>query len=117
MGPRARRLYDRFETLVAACGEYHVAPAKTRIAFMGQVRFAGITSLSEAGMSCAFSLPRPRKSRRFAKVEEVAPGWWVHRLRITDPAELDAEVQDWLRESYRLMGMRERLRAGGRRRS
>lgn len=117
MGPRARKLYDRFERMIAACGEYHVAPAKTRIAFLGLVRFAGITSLSEHGMTCAFSLPRPRTSKRFVKVEEVVPDWWVHRLRITDPAELDAEVQEWLRESYRLMGMRERLEAGGRRRS
>lgn len=39
----------------------------------------------------------------------VVPGWWQHRLRITDPGQLDAEVQRWLRESYRLMGQRERL--------
>lgn len=113
MGPRARTLFDRFEDMIAACGEYHVAPAKTRIAFMGRVRFANITSLSEKGMTCSFSLPDPLDSRRFAKVEEVVPGWWVHRLRITDEGQLDEEVQDWLRESYRLMGMRERLSRGG----
>lgn len=43
------------------------------------------------------------------KVEEVAPGWWSHRLTITDPTQLDAEVQSWLRESYRLMGLQARL--------
>jgi hypothetical protein len=31
-------LYDRFEQMIAVCGEYYVAPAKTRIAFM--VEFA-----------------------------------------------------------------------------
>ena len=111
MGPRARQLYHRFEDMIAACGEYHVAPAKTRIAFMGQVRFAGITSLSERGMSCSFSLPRPLDSDRFARVEEVVPGWWVHRLRVTDVSQLDSEVQSWLRDSYRLMGQRERLKS------
>jgi len=105
MGPRARELYDRFEQLIAACGEYRVAPAKTRIAFMGRVRFAGITSLSEKGMTCAFALSRPLRSKRFAKVEEVVPGWWVHRLRVTEPAQLDAEVARWIRSSYRLYGM------------
>jgi len=102
-------LYDGFERLIAACGPYHVAPAKTRIAFLGRVRFAGITSLSEQGMTCAFALPAAVKSRRFVKVEEIVPGWWVHRLRITDTRELDAELQEWLRASYRLMGMQERL--------
>jgi hypothetical protein len=50
------------------------------------------------------------KSPRFAKVEEVVPGWWVHRLRIRAAGELDAELQEWLRGSYRLMGMQERLK-------
>jgi hypothetical protein len=109
MGPRARRLYHRFERMIAACGKYHVAPAKTRIAFLARVRFAGITHVSEKGMTCAFSLPQPVRSDRFVKVEEVVPGWWVHRLRVSDPGELDDELQAWLRESYRLMGMQERL--------
>lgn len=110
MGPLARELYDRFEQMIAACGEYHVAPAKTRIAFLGRVRFASITSLSEKGMSFGFALPHPLSSPRFAKVEEVVPGWWAHRLRVTDPGELDEELQAWLRESHRLMGMQERLK-------
>jgi hypothetical protein len=110
MGPSARALYDRFEEMIAACGEYHVAPAKTRIAFLGHVRFAGITRLTESEMDCSFALPKPLRSQRFRKVEEIVPGWWVHRLRVASPAELDGEVQGWIRESYRLMGMRERLK-------
>ncbi|MEW6323468.1 MAG: DUF5655 domain-containing protein [Acidobacteriota bacterium] len=110
MGPRARALYDRFEALVARCGPYEISPAKTRITFMGRVRFAGITRLSEAGMTCSFSLPRPLRSRRLARVTEVIPGWWIHELRVADPAELDDHVQAWLRTSYRLMGMQDRLR-------
>jgi hypothetical protein len=111
MGPRARAFYDRFESMIAACGEYHVAPAKTRIAFLGRVRFAGITAIDERGMTCSFALPEPLRSPRFVKVEEVVPGWWVHRLRITDLAQLDRQVQAWLRRSYALMGMQGRLRA------
>ncbi len=110
MGPRARELYDRFEQMIAACGEYHVAPAKTRIAFLGRVRFAGITSLSERGMTCNFALPYRLDSERFAKIEEVGRGWWAHWLRITDVTQLDGQVQSWLRKSYRLMGMQERLK-------
>lgn len=110
MGPHSRALYRRFEALIAACGPYHVAPAKTRIAFLGRVRFAGITRASETGITVSFALPRPLRSRRFTTVAEVAPGWWVHRLRITEPAQLDAQVRGWLRRSYALMGMQGRLR-------
>jgi len=113
MGPRARALYDRFEEMVAACGEYHVAPAKTRIAFLGRVRFAGITRLSEDGMTCSFALPSPVASARFRfrfiRVEEIVPGWWVHWLHVTEPSQLDARCQAWIRRSYRLMGQQQRL--------
>jgi hypothetical protein len=110
MGPRARALYDRFEAMIAACGPYHVGPAKTRIAFLARVRFAGVTAISERGITCSFALPRPLRSRRFTKVEEIVPGWWGHWLRIGDVRQLDSQLQGWLRRSYRLMGMQERLR-------
>src|SRR5260370_10368934 len=39
MRPRARRMYDRFERLIARCGEYHVSPAKTsRVSGPGTLR-------------------------------------------------------------------------------
>jgi Domain of unknown function (DUF5655) len=110
MGPRARVMYDRFVELIAACGEYHVGPAKTRITFLSRVRFAGITSVSEERMVCSFGFPRRLKSRRFDHVYEVVPGWWIHRLEITDPVQLDEEVAGWIAESYRMMGMQGRLR-------
>jgi hypothetical protein len=124
--PRERALYCRFESMIAACGPYHVSPAKTRVAFQARVRFAGVHSVGPRGMVCAFALPTPLTSARFTKVAEIVPGWWGHWLRITDAAQLDGELQGWLRESYRLMGMQERLAgrraqgpsaAGGRSRS
>jgi len=108
-GKRERALYQGFERMIASFGPYHVSPAKTRIAFMARVRFAGVTSIGPRGLAIAFALPEPLASPRFAKVEEVAPGWWAHRLRITEPSQLDRELARWLRESYRLMGMQERL--------
>jgi len=110
MGPRARAMYRRLERLIAACGPYHVAPAKTRIAFLGRVRFAGLSAVSERGVTVTFALPRPLRSARFARVFEVVPGWWAHQLRVTEVAQLDGQLGRWLRRSYALMGMQERLR-------
>lgn len=115
-GPKTRALYARFESMIAACGPYHVSPAKTRIAFMGLVRFAGVQSIDADRMIANFSLPRPLRSRRFVLVREVVPGWWTHRMCFTHLDQLDDELQRWLRRSYRLMGMRERLGKSGRRR-
>ena len=113
MGPRARALYRRFERLIAPCGPYDVAPAKTRIAFLGRVRFASLSAVSERGMTVTLALPRPLRSARFARVSEVVPGWWAHQLRVTDVSGLDAQLGRWLRRSYALMGMQERLRKTG----
>jgi len=109
-GDRARDLFDRFEGLIAACGPYEVAPAKTRIAFMARVRFAGVKAISDRGMTIAFALPRPMPHPRIRKVENIAPGWHGHWMRITSPEELDDELLGWLRESYHQMGMQERLK-------
>ncbi len=109
LGPRGTALYNQFEQMIAACGEYHVAPAKTRIAFMGRVRFATITRISERGMTWSFALPYAIESPRIDRVEEVVAGWYVHWVRVVDATQLDAEVQKWIDKSYRLMGMQERL--------
>lgn len=108
-GDRARELLDRFESLIAACGPYEVAPAKTRVAFMGRVRFAGVNAISDRGMTIAFALPRAMQHPRIRKVENIAPGWYGHWMRISSPDDLDDELLDWLRESYHQMGLQERL--------
>lgn len=55
-GTRARELFQRFEELIAACGPYEVAPAKTRVAFMVRVRFAGVQTVSDRVVAVAFAL-------------------------------------------------------------
>jgi hypothetical protein len=111
-GPGARELFDRFESLVAACGPYEVAPAKTRVAFMARVRYASVNSLSDRGMSIHFGLPAPLDHARIRRVERIGD-WFVHHVRITTPEQLDEELLGWLRTSYRQMGLQERLREGG----
>lgn len=102
-------MFDAFERLIAACGPYEVAPAKTRVAFMGRVRFAGVTAISDRGMSIAFGLPRPLHHPRVRRIEDYGGGWYGHRMRNTSAAELDDQLLGWLRESYHQMGMQERL--------
>ena len=55
-------------------------------------------------MTCAFALEKPLASTRFNKIEEIVSGWWVHRMRITDSSQLDAQVQRWIARSYRTLG-------------
>ena len=97
--PAGRDLFRRFEKLIAACGPYLVAPAKTRIAFMDRLRFASVNRVGETGIDVHFVLPYPLTSARFKRVEKVG-NCHVHHLRLAGPESLDGELQGWLRESY-----------------
>ena len=56
---------------------------RTRIAFLGQVRFAAITKLRVDTVVCSFPLPYALDSALFARVKEVVPDWFVHTLVAT----------------------------------
>lgn len=103
--PRALELFDCFVKLIAACGPYEVAPAKTRVAFMALVRFASVNQLRNSHIDVHFVLPRALRSSRFRRIERLGK-LYVHHLRCTDPDEMDAELQRWLRHSYREYGER-----------
>jgi hypothetical protein len=109
MNARTRALFHHLTQVIGANGTYYLAPAKTRIAIMAQVRFAGVTAMTDDSITISFALPKRVRSSRFLSVSEVAPGWFAHRIKVTDTKQFDPQVREWLAQSYRLMGNRERL--------
>ena len=106
-GDEARALFERFEELVAECGPYEVAPAKTRVAFMVRMRFASVNAVSARGLRAHVVLRRRLEHPRFTKIDEVGKRTFVHHFRASEPDELDDDVRGWLRESYRVGEQRE----------
>jgi hypothetical protein len=104
----ARALFDRFVALIAACGPYETAPAKTRVAFMAQVRFASVNRLGADSIDVHFVLPRALSSPRFRRVEHLGR-LHVHHLRLTRLEDFDDELAAWLRDSYVIYGERKWL--------
>lgn len=76
---------------------------------MVRVRFAGVSALSERGITIAFGLPRRLHHPRIRKVEHYPPSWYGHFLRITNLDELDDQLRAWLAESRHEMGEQARL--------
>jgi len=101
----ARLLFSRFVELIAECGPYEVAPAKTRVAFMASVRFASVNRMRPAHIDVHFVLPRPLSSPRFRRIDRLGK-LYVHHLRFVDAPEMDRQVQGWLRQSYTQYGER-----------
>ena len=96
---RGRSLFAKFEALIARCGPYEVAPAKTRVAFLARVRFASVNRVGEDAIDVHFVLPRALANRRFRRVEKVG-NVWVHHLRLAGVRDFDRELASWLRKSY-----------------
>jgi hypothetical protein len=105
--PEIRALFDRFREMVEACGAVRLQPYRDHVAFMVEVRFAGATPRTR-WLDIGFWLTRRVDSPRFHRIETLYPGAHVHRLRVTQPAQLDAELAGWVREAY-AVGCREHL--------
>jgi len=106
-----RDLFKRFQALIARCGPYEVAPAKTRIAFMAAVRFASVNRVGQDSIDIHFVLPRAIESRRFRKIEHFGK-LHVHHVRLKGRRDFDRVLAAWLRQSYVEYGQRGWLTAG-----
>jgi len=88
------------QALVGNCGPYSIVTNKTGLAFMVRVRFAGMSAVSDRGMSYAFWLKQRIGSPRFRKIEHYGGNDWGYLLRATSLEDLDDEVQRWLCMAY-----------------
>jgi hypothetical protein len=62
-----------------------------------------------------FVLPRALDHARIHKRDSLGPRRYTHHVRLRSPADVDAEIIDWLRESYQSVARPLRSRSGSRR--
>jgi hypothetical protein len=100
-GPDAQRaLYRAFLAFVERFGPVAVNVNKTRISFQGRARFASINRVTRDGLACHLWLKRRLESPRFARIEKLGRGDYIHNFKLTDTAELDEEAAQWIAEAY-----------------
>jgi hypothetical protein len=95
-------LRETFDALVAAVrdhGPVTVNATRSRITFQTQIRFAGIDAPRRDHLLANFVLTRPVQNERLARVEHVPPYYYVHRVRLERPEDVDAELRAWLAEA------------------
>ncbi len=91
-----------FMALVAAAersGPLKVLPEKTRIAFQVRMSFAAF-SLRRHWVDGHVVLARRLDSPRFRRIDFISPRNQVHVFRLSEPSEVDSEVERWLAEAY-----------------
>jgi Domain of unknown function (DUF5655) len=100
--PALRALFERFAAAAAERGPVTVNVTKSRIAIQARGRFAGIDLPRRDHLVANFLLTRPVRSERLLRVDHVPPYYYVHRLRLADPGDIDAELREWLGEAYQV---------------
>ncbi|HKR60737.1 MAG TPA: DUF5655 domain-containing protein [Pyrinomonadaceae bacterium] len=99
--PQVIKLFRKFAKMVRACGPVTIIPQKTRVVFQVRVRFAGCYPRKNY-LVCAIALRQQLKSRRFVRTEKFANRFVGHYFNVESEADLNAELQGWLHESYKV---------------
>jgi Domain of unknown function (DUF5655) len=103
--PELRELFELFVAAARENGPVTVNVTKSRIALQVRMRFAAIQRPRKRFLAAHFVLTRPISSPRLA-VEYLAPYYYVHRLRLDRPEDIDAELKGWLAEAYEVGAQR-----------
>jgi hypothetical protein len=94
--PDLRAIYERLREAVGPVTEN---VTKSRVTFQTRMRFAGIDRPRRDHLLANFVLTRPIDSPRLARVEYLAPYYYVHRVRLRSEEDVDEELTAWLAEA------------------
>jgi Domain of unknown function (DUF5655) len=97
--PDLRRIYDAIIDAATRCGELVIQARKTDLSLVSARRtFARVqpTSKSRVILGLRLDSRRPRGRLRPSTIHETMR----LQMALTAPGDVDAEVQDWLRQAY-----------------
>lgn len=97
------------ERMVLALGPVEVRVSKSQVAFRRRRGFAylwrpGAYVKSTVPVVLSLALPYEATSPRFKQVVHPSPGIWMHHLELLGGAQLDGEVEAWVRQAYEAAG-------------
>jgi hypothetical protein len=96
--PVLRAAFDAFVDAAGANGPLTINATTSRITLQVRMRFAGVEPRRDhlrAHLVLTHRIEDPRLT-----VEFLEPRYYVHRLRLAQPADVDADVTTWLAEAY-----------------
>jgi len=96
-----RQVYDRILKATKLCGPVGEEPKKTSIHLMNQTAFAGVATHKSA-LVLTIKSDRKLSSPRIHKSEQTSANRFHHEVKLTSPAEVDAELVQWLKDAYAL---------------
>ena len=96
-----RQIYDRLLKAAGKFGRVIEDPKKTSIHLVNKTAFAGVATRKSA-MILTIKSDRKILSSRIHKSEQTSAKRFHHEVKLTAPAEVDAELVKWLKDAYAL---------------
>jgi len=101
--PAVRQIYDRLLKAAGKFGPVAEEPKKTSIHLVNRTAFAGVATQKRA-IVLTIKSDRKLSSSRIHKSEQTSANRFHHEVKLTAPAEVDAELVKWLKDAYALSG-------------
>ena len=101
--PAVRQIYDRLLKAAGKFGPVVEEPKKTSIHLVNKTAFAGVATRKSA-IVLTIKSDRSLKNRRIHKSEQTSKNRFHHEVKLKSPAEVDAELIEWLNSAYMLSG-------------
>jgi hypothetical protein len=99
--PATRKIYDRLLKTSSRFGLIIEDPKKTSIHLVNRTAFAGVAT-QKSGILLTIKSQRKLDSPRIRKTEQASSRRFYHYLKLSSPAEVDAELAAWLKAAYEL---------------
>ena len=101
--PVVRQIYDGLLKKSRQFGRVVEDPKKTSIHLMHATAFAGVATRKNA-IILTIKSDRDLESPRIHKSEQTSARRFHHEVKLTAPADVDAELIHWLKDAYALSG-------------
>ena len=96
-----RKIYERLLKHSRRFGSVVEDPKKTSIHLVNKTAFAGVATRKSA-IILTIKSDRKIASPRIHKSEQTSASRFHHEVRLTSPADVDAELSGWLKAAYTL---------------
>jgi hypothetical protein len=99
--PAASKIYERLLKAIGKFGAVIEDPKKTSIHLVNKTAFAGVATRKSA-IILTIKSDRKLASPRIHKSEQTSASRFHHEVKLTSPADVDAELKGWLKAAYEL---------------
>jgi hypothetical protein len=99
-GPKAelRPIHDKLMVQINQFGAFEIAPKKTYVSLRRKKQFAMIGPATNTRVEVGLNMKGVKGKGRLEELP--AGGMCSHKIRVTVPAEVDAELVGWIRQAF-----------------